>query len=73
MGLSSLRVRGRLVAALGERGFLGVYTLVAFATFVPLVGFYFSHKHEGPFLWYLGAQPARALAHVRRAWRSCCR
>jgi len=57
MGLSSVRVRGRLVATLGERGFLGVYSLVAFATFVPLVGFYFSHKHEGPFLWYLGALP----------------
>jgi len=57
MGLSSIRVRGRLVAALGERGFLGLYSLVAFATFVPLVGFYFSHKHEGPFLWYLGSLP----------------
>ncbi len=55
MSLSSIRVRGRLVAALGERGFLGVYSLVAFATFVPLVWFYFSHKHEGPFLWYLGS------------------
>ena len=35
-------MRGRLVAALGERGFLGVYSLVAFATFIPLVGSYFS-------------------------------
>ncbi len=68
MGLSSLRVRARLVAALGERGFLGVYTLVALATFVPLVGFYFSHKHEGPFLWYLGAQPVvRWLMYVGMA------
>ena len=57
MGLSSERVRGRLVGALGERGFLGVYSLVAFATFVPLVAVYFSHKHEGALLWYLGSQP----------------
>jgi uncharacterized membrane protein len=54
MGLSSARVRGRLVAAVGQRGFLGIYSLVAFATFVPLVSSYFSHKHAGPFLWYLG-------------------
>ena len=58
MGLSSTRVRTRLIAALGERGFLGVYSLVALATFVPLVWFYFSHKHQGAFLWYLGALPA---------------
>ena len=57
MGLSSAPVRTRLVASLGERGFLGVYSLVAFATFIPLVSTYFAHKHEGPFLWYLGAAP----------------
>jgi uncharacterized membrane protein len=54
MGLSSLRLRPRLVGALGERGFLGLYSLVALAVFVPLVGLYFGHKHEGPFLWYFG-------------------
>jgi uncharacterized membrane protein len=57
MGLSSTPVRSRLVATLGQRGFLGVYSLVAFATFIPLVSAYFGHKHEGPFLWYLGASP----------------
>jgi uncharacterized membrane protein len=58
MGLSHAPVRSRLVAALGERGFFGVYSLVAFATFIPLVSTYFAHKHEGPFLWYLGSFPA---------------
>ena len=57
MGLSSAPVRTRLIAGLGERGFLGVYSLVAFATFVPLVWFYFAHKHQGPFLWYFGSAP----------------
>jgi uncharacterized membrane protein len=57
MGLSSARVRTRLIAAIGERAFLGVYSLVALATFVPLVWFYFAHKHEGPLLWYFGSDP----------------
>ena len=57
MGMSSLRWRPRLVGALGEPGFMGVYSLVAFATFVPLVWVYFAHKHEGPFLWHLGGVP----------------
>lgn len=55
MLLSSVRLRPRLVGALGERAFLGVYSLVAFAAFVPLVWLYFANKHEGPHLFYLGA------------------
>jgi uncharacterized membrane protein len=51
--LSSSRVRPKLVARLGERLFLGLYSLVAFATLVPLVGYYFHHKHAGPQLWTL--------------------
>ncbi len=57
MGLSSQRLRPQLVSIFGEQGFLGVYTLVAFATFVPLVWVYFSGKHGGPLLWYLGGVP----------------
>ncbi len=49
--LSSLKVRPRLVAALGERGFLGFYSLVSFATFSPLVAVYFRHVHEGAEFW----------------------
>jgi len=58
MALSSLRWRPRLVARLGERPFLGIYALVAFATFVPLVAFYMGHRHEGPLLWTTALTPA---------------
>ena len=57
LGLSSQRLRPRLVAALGERVFLGLYSLVALAIFVPLFWLYFASKHAGPHLWYLGASP----------------
>ena len=49
--LSSSAVRPKLIARLGGRPFLGVYSLVAFATFIPLVVFYARHKHSGPQLW----------------------
>jgi len=51
MALSSLRWRPRLVAALGERAYQGVFSLVAFATFVPLVWLYMQNRHRGPLLW----------------------
>jgi uncharacterized membrane protein len=53
MALSSLRLRPRLVATLGEGPFLGAYSLVALATFVPLVWYFFGHRHEGALLWSL--------------------
>lgn len=51
MGLSSQRLRPRLVATLGAGGFAGVYSGVALAIFASLVWFYFAHKHTGPLLW----------------------
>jgi uncharacterized membrane protein len=57
VGLSSLRVRPRLVEALGEVGFLGLYSVVALAIFVPAMWLYFGHKHEGPALWVLPRGP----------------
>jgi uncharacterized membrane protein len=57
MGLSSLSLRPRLLERLGERGFQGVYSLVALALFVPLVWVYASHKHAGPEIWSLGDLP----------------
>ncbi len=57
MGLSSLRLRPRLLERLGERGLLGVYSLVALVLFVSLVRLYASHKHVGPELWSLGELP----------------
>ena len=58
--LSSNMLRPKLVAKLGEQPFLGVYSLVAFAIFVPLVMVYWDAKHTGPLLWNL-----RELAIVR--------
>jgi uncharacterized membrane protein len=49
--LSSPLLRPRLIGYFGERSFLGVYSLVAFVTLIPLVGYYFHHKHAGPQLW----------------------
>ncbi|MCU0669212.1 MAG: NnrU family protein [Myxococcota bacterium] len=51
MTLSSRRLRPRLVAALGERGFLGVYSLVAITIFVALVWRYWAHRHAGALLY----------------------
>ena len=51
MGLSSLRLRPRLVAAAGERAFLGVYSLVALGVFTALFWFYIDHRHQGSLLW----------------------
>jgi uncharacterized membrane protein len=51
MGLSSLRLRPRLAAMLGERAFLGLYSLVALGLFVPLVWVYLGNRQAGPLLW----------------------
>jgi len=57
IGLSSLRVRPRLVAALGQLGFLGLYSVIALVIFVPLIRFYFESKHAGAALWLLPRGP----------------
>jgi uncharacterized membrane protein len=65
MGLSSQTLRPRLVGAVGDAPFLGLYSLVALAVFVPMVSVYFGHQHAGPHLWYLGSGPlVRALMWV---------
>jgi uncharacterized membrane protein len=53
VGLSSARVRPRLVAALGSVAFLGLYSAIALVIFVPLIRFYFASKHAGAALWVL--------------------
>jgi uncharacterized membrane protein len=53
MGLSSLRLRPRLVTALGEQPFLGAYSLIALAVFTALFWFYIVHRHQGAELWAL--------------------
>src|SRR5216684_3389087 len=55
--ISSSRVRPRLVAAIGEQPYRGIYSLVAFATLGPLIYEFAYHKHAGPMLWYLRANP----------------
>jgi uncharacterized membrane protein len=49
--LSSNPLRPRAVRLLGERLYQGLYSLVAFAIFVPLVLVYAGNKHVGPLLW----------------------
>jgi uncharacterized membrane protein len=69
MLLSSARLRPRLRARLGEQGFLGLYSLIAFATFVPLVWVYWGNRHAGPLLWTTVGPPevARVINHVLMA------
>ena len=57
MVLSSASLRPRMVERLGENGFRGLYSLVAFATFIPIVWTYFANKHAGPMLWALPHGP----------------
>lgn len=49
--LSGNPLRPRAVRLFGERLFQGLYSLVAFAVFVPLVLVYAGNKHVGPLLW----------------------
>ena len=65
IGLSSTKLRPHLVAALGEKGFMGLYSLIALATFAPLVSIYFGHVHEGAELWSFDlSTPAQWIFYV---------
>jgi uncharacterized membrane protein len=57
VGLSSVRVRPRLTAAIGEVPYLALYSVIALAIFVPLVWLYFANVHAGPALWVLPRGP----------------
>ncbi len=57
---SSVPVRTRLLRRLGLRGFKAAYSLVALATFVPLVTTYWHDRHAGAVLF----DPPRAMRHV---------
>ena len=61
MVLSSLAVRTRLIARLGEKAFLGLYSLIAFATFIPLVSVYLNNRHRGGLLWNIDSVPGVRL------------
>jgi uncharacterized membrane protein len=62
LALSSTRIRPRLIARIGFQPFLGVYSLIALALFIPLVRIYFRHRHAGPVLWTSLGPPGLALA-----------
>src|SRR5438046_3788830 len=53
LGMTAQSVRPRLVSALGEQPYLGVFSLISFATFVPLVVVFARNKHAGAMLWNL--------------------
>lgn len=57
MLLSHGAIRSCLLAKLGANGFMGVYSLLAMAVFVPLVWVYLDNKHQGVLLWNLVALP----------------
>src|SRR5208282_5590278 len=53
LAVSSSAIRPRLAAAVGEFPYRGIYSLIGFATLVPLVMVFFRNKHAGPMLWNL--------------------
>lgn len=55
--ISSDLVRPRLIGAIGAQPYRGVYSLVAFATLIPLIMAFGHHKHAGTLLWYLRDTP----------------
>jgi uncharacterized membrane protein len=57
IAFSSLTLRPRLVGVLGNVGFQAAYSLIALATFVPMVTIYFQNKHAGAMFWSIGATP----------------
>lgn len=62
LGVSSTSLRGALVRTIGDRAYLGVYSLLAAVTLVWLVVAY-NHASHADFLW-LPTQTARAIAFV---------
>jgi uncharacterized membrane protein len=62
LGLASVRVEPGLRSRLGDAGFLGLYSVVALAFFVPLAWIYFAHRHAGSWLWAVSVGPALRAA-----------
>jgi uncharacterized membrane protein len=65
LGLASQRVEPKLRAKLGAPAFLGLYSLIALALFVPLMSIYFGNRHAGPWLWVVTVGPVlRTLLYL---------
>src|SRR5258708_7504429 len=63
--ISSSAVRARLIGAVGEQPYRGIYSLVAAGTLGPLIYEFARNKHAGPLLWYLRTDaPIRWLAWI---------
>jgi len=63
--VSSSLVRPRLIAAIGEQPYRGVYSLISFATFIPMLIVFAYHKHAGPMLWnFRDLEPVRGMAQL---------
>ena len=56
LGMTARSIRPRLVAAMGERPYLGIYSLISFATLIPLTIEFFRNKHSGAMLWNLSGE-----------------
>jgi len=65
LGLASVRVEPKLRAKLGDAAFLGLYSVVALALFIPLMTIYFGNRHAGPWLWVVTVGPVlRVLLYL---------
>jgi len=64
---SSVPVRTRLIRVLGLLGFKGLYSVVALATFTPLLVLYWDHRHEGALLF----DPPLWTRHVTEVLMFC--
>ena len=67
---SSASLRPKLIEKLGAGPFMGLYSLVSFAFFIPLVIVYFGNRHDGELLYTMGTaayRPAQALAYLGMA------
>lgn len=69
--LSSVSIRRPIIARLGERGFQGLYSVVALATFIPLVRTYWSNRHAGPQLWNLWDIPGMQEVSIALSGIAC--
>ena len=50
-------LRAALVARLGAGAYLGLYSLISFATLIPLTVSWWGARHQGPVLWMLRGGP----------------